>query len=186
MQIVSWDRILACYVHVCMSVSETWVSTLNNIFQWRVHLKSSHSGFKKARNNTQTLPLIPPNCTSKVLENEVQLYADGCLSPLARRPPCCFLSQGRWQGLIEPNSPSCPSQITTKHLISNPSPSLSLSCFAPLLCFNTLVLLGWQGGARKESLRKRWRDARKAHAEKVRKGRLDGKKVIGKDEKWYS
>lgn len=104
----------------------------------------------------------------KVRSNSI----DSCLNPVARRPQCHFLSQGRWRRLMEQNSPSCPSQITTKHLISIPHSVPFLLCSAAVHQHPGAAMEAGRG--RKERVRKRRRDARKACNERGRKGRQGG------------
>lgn len=109
--------------------------------------KSSHLELKKTRNNAQPLSF---NFNKPHLEqlSSIQLYWHGY-------PSVIFLSQGRWRRLMELNSPSCPSQITTKHLIS--IPTLSLPYCAPLLCINNVLIMREKGERGKPERRGRKR-----------------------------
>lgn len=62
-------------------------------------------------------------------------WLPSCTLPLSSHPFYHFLFQGRWWGLTEKGCPSCPSQITAKHLIS--IPNLYLCCSALLFCIIT-------------------------------------------------
>lgn len=107
-------------------------------------------------------------------------YPHGRLNPLAGRPQCHFLSQGRWLRLIEQNSPSCPSQITTKHLIS--TPTLSLPYFAPLLGINTLLLLLLGRGGGEKVIGKK--EQRQIERWKKKRKETGGRKEGGQYERW--
>lgn len=82
----------------------------------------------------------------------------------------------------EQNSPSCPSQITTKHLIS--IPTLSLPHFAPLLCINTPVCCyGGRKGEKGGSAERREGSEESLKGEREDK---EGRKEIGKEEETQS
>lgn len=154
--------------HIKHNITLSWEE-----ITWNCHIL----GFRMPGITPKHCLSISQNCTLKVLKNEVQLYADSCLNPSARRTQCLFFSQGRWQRLIEQNSPSCPSQITTKHLISIPLSVPFLLCSSAVHQHSGAALEAGRG--RKDSVWKGRRNAR--NNERVRKGRQDGK-----EEKWQS